>query len=791
MSCTITLKFNNGQDIVLDGIDENSIQDFYNDYSKILSELNRRGKLDEFMTQFQLSGFDTTSAYQSKEITGLQDKEFFMPNMSYTTFRGKFPKAPQLSEDTLKNLNILYVDNLTINGHNAPKVFMTKDTHGNNIYVVQKGGEDRFINYLNKLELINSAEEIPRGFINFIQNQEQSNWDWLRAFSDFSYTKSSSQKSKSEYQGTIATAKQVLIRYLQDPESFYRYRLTSKDVTPKTFEDNVKAVRQIKTALNNLQDYTPPTNYASPFANALMLHTHTSSRGTYITVDYLKTLTKQVNKDLYDKYFGKDNLTALNIQKRVNAVLSQLFYKYNGQPNYETAHITVNSFSGNNIYLDIAHPTVKNRYNYTIKTIKDFPHQEASYKGWNIYSKDINGNTRYFTTRGIFTESTIGTSYPSLNSARAAIDSKYNSDKISTGLISDIYKYNQNRGEIFTVNSWNPYILPGQVIQAIDVQINSKYFIGVNSKPTYKEAIETIRNSTNLSEELIKDINTSEKAYLTLAKIEEINKEGKDMSELEEFIKEDLTKYKYYYVTNVFQSKGFTGQVTLREMSDIKSSQTAPKGYVSMHQRMWYFAEKIENRFGIPTRVMTSQDIINEFGEQAKNAKAFVHSNSNGEDEIVINSDIAHKSDLAHEYMHIFMGIVKSNPELQEDYQKLLEELISTDLGQEQLDKYSQIAEYSNLSQTDLFEEVAANIMGKYLSDDNQDNYPPIFDTFRRFLQVETFNQDISLNILNFTDNIKAVDTKYKIPSSSQGTERIITNYIKGAIANKIIIEEC
>ena len=134
------------------------------------------------------------------------------------------------------------------------------------------------------------------------------------------------------------------------------------------------------------------------------------------------------------------------------------------------------------------------------------------------------------------------------------------------------------------------------------------------------------------------------------------------------------------------------------------------------------------------------------------------------------------------------MGIVKSQLDLQEDYFDLLQDLVeNTEQGQQQLQEYQNVSEYSDLARIDLYEEVAANIMGEYLTSLNPNTYPKIFRDFRKFIQNNTFNQDLKENILDFTDF--AVNSSYKINTNS--TERQITNFLKTALQNNIIQEIC
>lgn len=345
MSCTITLNIGSNK-ITLDGIEEDSIQSFY-DYSNLIQEINKQGKTEEFIDAIRAQGINNTSIYVNKDMEGLTDsKQFFLPNMTYREFRNKFPTAPEL-----ENINVLYVDEIKTNGTDTPLVYSTKDIQGNDLYIVQRGGEKQFINYLNKLKTIQDSD-IPSNFINFIQELEQSDEAWLRKFSSYSFTKSSSKKARGEYEGSIKTAREVLAKYLQNPESFYEYLLSGKNAN---FKQNVERIRKIKEALNSLNDYDPPREYGTPFANALMMHTSYKefNKITYraITLQQLKTLTKQASPELYEKYFSKDNPDPSAIQIKVNSVLRQLFWNTDGQENLSTKGIQIEAIYNGNIYL--------------------------------------------------------------------------------------------------------------------------------------------------------------------------------------------------------------------------------------------------------------------------------------------------------------------------------------------------------------------------------------------------------------------------------------------------------
>lgn len=777
MSCTITLNIGSNK-ITLDGIEEDSIQSFY-DYSNLIQKINEQGKTEEFINAIRAQGINNTSIYVNKDMEGLTDsKQFFLPNMTYREFRNKFPTAPEL-----ENINVLYVDEIKTNGTDTPLVYSTKDVQGNDLYIVQRGGEKQFINYLNKLKTIQD-NNIPSNFINFIQELEQSDEAWLRKFSSYSFTKSSSKKVRGEYEGSIKTAREVLAKYLQNPESFYEYLLSGKDAN---FKQNVERIRKIKEALNSLNDYDPPREYGTPFANALMMHTSYKEFNeiTYraVTLQQLKTLTKQASPELYEKYFSKDNPDPSAIQIKVNSVLRQLFWNTDGQENLSTKGIQIEAIYNGNIYFNIQPSTFETKYGYTIASKEAYPHQEQEYKGYNIYSAVINGTTKFMVARGVFTDQNVGKTYDSLQQARDFIDKSFKEDILKKGLLLDLYMPNEH-GVQFSLSTHNSTILPGQVIRAINVQINSKAFTKEIQNYNAEQGLKFIQKYNDTVDTT--QLDSLEKILLTAAKVQEGIDKGVQ-EDLTEFV-DNLNNYNYYYVNNVDQSQGLQYTIQLQQIPNVRSTTSSPIGWVSMPQRLTYFANKIESRFGIPTQVLNKQAISEKYGAKFPNKdiskeKAFIIDNT-----IVINLELATKQDVAHEYMHVFMGIVKSQPDLQEDYFDLLQDLVeNTEQGQQQLQEYQNVSEYSDLARIDLYEEVAANIMGEYLTSLNPNTYPKIFRDFRKFIQNNTFNQDLKENILDFTDF--AVNSSYKINTNS--TERQITNFLKAALQNNIIQEIC
>ena len=310
------------------------------------------------------------------------------------------------------------------------------------------------------------------------------------------------------------------------------------------------------------------------------------------------------------------------------------------------------------------------------------------------------------------------------------------------------------------------------------------------------------QTNTNIQQSSL--LNDNEKVFLTIATLKSL--EGATQNDVKNKLEELIDSYKnyrYYRVTNVQDN----GMANLVLMSDTNTHMTGDGAYLSVHNELMNLASKVQERFKIKTRVLSTEDIkqfIRNNTSYTKDAevnllasqRAFVVSDISGNPIILINSDNARQSDIAHEYMHIFMGIVRSNPNLQEQYTQLLTDLVNTKEGQDQLQQYQGLSVYKGLAQIDLMEEVAANVMGKYLV--NPEKYPDneIFQIFKSFLEKNTFHQDLSENIIDFSDSVNMYDENSKLKqyeikkAYKTNTERLLTNYIQRNMG-KQIMEDC
>lgn len=842
MNCSITLRFNkldqnkNPYQIVLDGISEDSIQDYLNDYSKLLALVKAQGKLEEFLDYSTITG-TKGSIYTSKDMEGLKDtNNFFAPNITYDKLRKKYGWLPELTPDEKANMNILFVKNLVINGVPAPYVFQTKDLKGNPIYVVQARGLLDFSRFITKYKAVidydPEKQGIPKALntlLSNIQSWQAFEGNFLRKFADYNTANFQRNKTRTMVvtDSPMTIAKQLMLSYLRDPDKMYFYGTSGKKSGENLLSKNIHKIQLIKNAISSIRGFNNKivtTN--STLANAVLSKlTYGDSKGAKISIkDFKKLVEVIVPKDQYRDYF-RANMKSTEYAQAINTVLNDLFYKNDdGTTNFDTKSYQVNTIKDDYIYFQKSFDTLEDHYSrINIEHLPALAQEMEDYKGYKIYKYlDDNNQTKYTFIRGLLTPQTYDYRItPGRGNELSTVKDKINSmlspnSRIHSRIYNDLYSNEPNQGTSLYIKTYMGQLVPGQIIRVYDYRLPKKSMQGfkdairgdtINAIESYLRQIDLLDWFESQSRTAIRQsplLDDNEKVFLTIATLNSLEGATQEQvkSKLQELINSYET-YRYYRVTNV-QDNGIANLVL---MSDTNTHMTGEGSYLSVHNELMNFASKIQDRFNIDTRVLNTEAIksfirnntsyikdteINLLASQ----RAFVVNDKFGNLIILINSDNARQSDIAHEYMHIFMGIVRANPNLQEQYTQLLTDLVSTKEGQDQLQQYQGLSVYKGLAQIDLMEEVAANVMGKYLV--NPEKYPnnEAFEAFRSFLEKNTFHQDLSENIIDFSDSINMYDENSKLKqyeiekADKTNTERLLTNYIQRNIG-KQIMEDC
>ena len=842
MNCSITLRFNkldqnkNPYQIVLDGISEDSIQDYLNDYSKLLALVKAQGKLEEFLDYSTITG-TKGSIYTSKDMEGLKDtNNFFAPNITYDKLKKKYGWLPELTPDEKANMNILFVKNLVINGVPAPYVFQTKDLKGNPIYVVQARGLLDFSKFITKYKAVidydPEKQGIPKALntlLSNIQSWQAFEGNFLRKFADYNTTNFQRNKTRTMVvtDSPMTIAKQLMLSYLRDPDKMYFYGTSGKKSGENLLSKNIHKIQLIKNAISSIRGFNNKivtTN--STLANAVLSKlTYGDSKGAKISIkDFKKLVEVIVTKDQYRDYF-RANMKSTEYAQAINTVLNDLFYKNDdGTTNFDTKSYQVNTIKDDYIYFQKSFDTLEDHYSrINIEHLPALAQEMEDYKGYKIYKYlDDNNQTKYTFIRGLLTPQTYDYRItPGRGNELSTVKDKINSmlstnSRIHSRIYNDLYSNEPNQGTSLYIKTYMGQLVPGQIIRVYDYRLPKKSMQGfkdavrgdtINAIESYLKQVDLLDWFESQSRTAIRQsplLDDNEKVFLTIATLNSLEGATQEQvkSKLQELINSYGT-YRYYRVTNV-QDNGIANLVL---MSDTNTHMTGEGSYLSVHNELMNFAAKIQDRFNIDTRVLNTEAIKSFIRNNTSYIKdtevnllasqrAFVVNDKFGNPIILINSDNAKQSDIAHEYMHIFMGIVRANPNLQEQYTQLLTDLVSTKEGQDQLQQYQGLSVYKGLAQIDLMEEVAANVMGKYLI--NPEKYPnnEAFEAFRAFLEKNTFHQDLSENIIDFSDSINMYDENSKLKqyeiekANKTNTERLLTNYIQRNMG-KQIMEDC
>ena len=842
MNCSITLRFNkldqnkNPYQIVLDGISEDSIQDYLNDHSKLLALVKAQGKLEEFLDYSTITG-TKGSIYTSKDMEGLKEaNNFFAPNITYDKLRKKYGWLPELTPDEKANMNILFVKNLVINGVPAPYVFQTKDLKGNPIYIVQARGLLDFSRFITKYKAITDYDPEKQGIpkalnilLSNIQSWQAFEGSFLRKFADYNTINFQRNKTRTMVvtDSPITIAKQLMLSYLRDPDKMYFYGTSDKKSGKNLLNKNIHKIQLIRNAISSIRGFNNKivtTN--STLANAVLSKLiYGDSKGAKISIkDFKKLVEVIVSKDQYRNYF-RANMKSTEYAQAINTVLNDLFYKNDdGTTNFDTKSYQVNTIKDDYIYFQKSFDTLEDHYSrVNIEHLPALAQEMEDYKGYKIYKYlDDNNQIKYTFIRGLLTPQTYDYRItPGRGNELSTVKDKINSmlspnSRIHSRIYNDLYSNEPNQGTSLYIKTYMGQLVPGQIIRVYNYRLPKKSMQGfkdairgdtINAIESYLRQIDLLDWFESQSKTAIRQsplLDDNEKVFLTIATLNSLEGATQEQvkSKLQELINSYGT-YRYYRVTNV-QDNGIANLVL---MSDTNTHMTGEGSYLSVHNELMNFAAKIQDRFNIDTRVLNTEAIKSFIRNNTSYIKdtevnllasqrAFVVNDKFGNPIILINSDNARQSDIAHEYMHIFMGIVRANSNLQEQYIQLLTDLVNTKEGQDQLQQYQELSVYKGLAQVDLMEEVAANVMGKYLI--NPEKYPnnEAFEAFRAFLEKNTFHQDLSENIIDFSDSINMYDENSKLKqyeikkADKTNIERLLTNYIQRNMG-KQIMEDC
>lgn len=206
-----------------------------------------------------------------------------------------------------------------------------------------------------------------------------------------------------------------------------------------------------------------------------------------------------------------------------------------------------------------------------------------------------------------------------------------------------------------------------------------------------------------------------------------------------------------------------------------------------MFQLIKDIADDMYNKFGIETELVSDNDLTPEF----RGSKAFIK-----DGKVYINTSNAKSSDLMHEYIHLFLGVLKANNF--DLYQNMMRAIVYNPKAQTKKAQLKSL--YKGLADVDLDEEVFADLFSDYLAGSNI--FSNVFNNVKKELDNQ-LKSIIKANDADFSElyNMSIYDvfsrfSNYVKDSGdldfSKGTVyRKASNYIAQELRNSNIIEQC
>lgn len=462
---------------------------------------------------------------------------------------------------------------------------------------------------------------------------------------------------------------------------------------------------------------------------------------------------------------------------------------------------------------------------FSIAYNQQFWESMEPYNGFYIYSYNKEGKTVYYYSKDMVSDRTRITTYNSKEEIKSAIDKRRGNERLNTprvmfnhraintttdGQVAKAPKY------IDTLTGYTGILTSKTIVTIPDIHVDtSKKFKNrreerlITSK-TYSDFVDYI-NSLEIdgtTKTIIKtNINTAYKAALYLYYINQTLDTDKRDKDIEGKLGYAANKIgeagliSYYISTGWSTSKNSnTYKVVPVDADEIKNIKDSKKPIITPLERELNNLASNLKKLGVEVNLKNSEDIKKmRLNIDTTTTKAFIY---NGE--IYVNTTIATSQDLMHEYTHIFLGILKTNPKTRERYEQLLYSYYEnmTDYERKQIE-----ATYKGLSKLDQIEEAFANKFAQYILGNAREN--TLFKEIKKGLEnkldsifsegtisISTLYQGKASDIFKRLSHDIALllgekDLENHLDLNSVTQTRKITNFISSEISKGNIDQNC
>lgn len=720
------------------------------------------------------------------------------------------------------NANILLVNKLVLGGKSI--YGRSINSNGEEVFIVKGNKNDvqKLSNFLKIRNTIrdyglNISEDSPyyqdlKEMLQVIKNKKEDVNNIEDMLIDY-------VSNKKDYSGIFLKSGKSGI---QVAESFLR-NLRDYDV-PNSFEDQFVTDFNFRKFykgngeifISNRDLYNILEQYHQPLLSSLKI---TSQKGFNTLEQYdLNEIVNTLTKYLIDNGLNENEATEM-LSKVKNGYDAILRVVLSTEPDFSFKY-SYNTKKG--ITLKQQYTPISEKYGIAYDTIQNM--SSESYRGYNIYTETLpNKRKRYFLSRGTLVEQSLSNTFNSKKSVQEAVDKALSKQHLRKNSLIE-FKFRNHSIDSNGNSNWDNSLpseiiaspanfLPGQIIESINIPIDKNTNINGNEQYLLSKNAYTLQSFNKLiynwpiddtiKNQIVSKIDTPEKAVTYIYKVNELlgvdnRTDAKELLNIADAINNSDINYYYIESRKYLKNKGWEYKIIPTEKNQIqeyKKQQTAP---ISLW--MEAISTALNNQFGVPIHLLTSEEVSKQLSNVADPNidKAFIY---NGE--VYVNTSIASTNDLLHEHIHLILGVLKSNPELRNNYEKLLNLVLNTDEGRFTLNKLQD--RYQGLSQMDLAEEVFAKLFSNYVRRHTTMQTDQVFNASENQLKQITksiFNTNIGdikdfygkslISIFGkFNKEVAKMLQSPDLDFGSTKNSRKISRWISDQVSKGEIIEKC
>ena len=702
--------------------------------------------------------------------------------------------------------NVLLVDNLKVGNQSI---------YGR---IINSNGKELFI-ITSQTDKNGKARDVAK-LADFLRVRQQLETQSFHFAEDSFYYKSLQKilTERNKKKDKIDNLFDLMLDFIYNKDNYQLMYITNEN------GERESAYNILQKITNTIMQYSGRVEYSDDFVNTINQQVkHLDNNNKFLSLDSLYGAVKAFAPDIleileitsktkFHEFFSKPSSeTEAKLREAFGDIVEGQGYAtllsvmFSAEPEFS---MYFDSSSSKGVTLKSAPRTIQAKYGIEYETIQSFDIIENDYRGYKIYAFFEDGVRKFIPSRTYLTEDTVTKTYNSEEEARSYIDSAAEKQDIKKHSFMD-FKFRgkavvdgrtiyEDELSSFTVYSQQA-LTQGSIIESLDIPLvkSDRIFNGEDilfkedrqNFSSFKRIVENWNISDGLKANIFSSINNAEKIATFIYKVNELLKEKRDNEQVISDVVsqiENASRRAYYIASKTWipGKKQFAYQVIPTnpvQIEEYKKSKRTP--IISL---MSAINNVLSDKFGVTVNMQTSEEIIRNFPDvDANTAKAFIR-----DGQIYINTTIAQSTDLLHEYTHLILGVLKSDPKLRGNYEQLMDIVARTKEGKDMIRRLR--SRYETASEMDLMEEAFAKLFGNHIMGKLNPELKQIFQGQERFLRDATkivFNNEIadlqsfygkSLETVftRFSSDVAALLNQPGLDFGSTKTARMYSNWI-------------